>query len=49
MLYSIGFALGLVGLLGLMLDRKGLEQLRFALLPGLGLWLIGLIDRKSVV
>ena len=43
MLYSIGFALGLVGLLGLMLDRKGLEQLRFALLPGLGLWLIGLI------
>lgn len=41
MLYSLGFILSLVGLMGLMLDREDVARLRFALLPGLGLWLVG--------
>ena len=41
MLYSLGFILSLAGLMGLMLDREEVARLRFALLPGLGIWLIG--------
>ncbi|MEL6832902.1 MAG: S8 family serine peptidase [Bacteroidota bacterium] len=47
MLYSIGFVLALIGLLGLMLDRKGLEALRLAFFPGLGLWFLGLITSAA--
>ena len=43
MLYSIGFILSLVGLMGLMLDRQGLEQLRLAFFPGLALWFLGMV------
>ncbi|MEL7222589.1 MAG: S8 family serine peptidase [Bacteroidota bacterium] len=40
-MYTLGFVLVLSGLVGLMLDRKAINMLKYATVPGLGLWLAG--------
>lgn len=48
-MYTLGFVLTLLGLMGIMLDRKGLEALSYAILPGLGLWLFGLVGQHATL
>ena len=48
-MYTVGFVLTLLGLMGIMLDRKGLEALSYAVLPGLGLWLFGLVTEHATL
>ncbi|WP_020539582.1 S8 family peptidase [Lewinella cohaerens] len=48
-MYTLGFVLTLLGLMGVMLDRKGLEALSYAVVPGLGLWLFGLVTQVSTL